>query len=264
LRDPRLDGHGEDRWRSLAGVLPRDVTAYCPTHGWTHFTRDVAGPSGTAAPPSRTPSPMAVSTVRSPSPPGARGGRVASPTPSGFERQGTIAARRGAPPLDISNAAPLHPSPPPPAWFPARRNATAAANRRPGLILTGSTEQWWGSGPKVRGWRIWARLRWIRRDPSRIDGGAPGSGGIVAIGGGSRRCGLCGCCNRCLSQASCCCVHTAAAGALLGQLGWKRWWIRIVSSPSLNYHLFVFSKFSITQYLYVLAMCLLVVKYCHQ
>jgi hypothetical protein len=131
------------------------------------------------------------------------------------------------------------------------------------LPMRGSTEQWWGSGPEVRGWRIWARLRWIRRDPSRIDGGAPGSGGIVAIGGGSRRCGLCGCCNRCLSQASCCCVHTAAAGALLGQLGWKRWWIRIVSSPSLNYHLFVFSKFSITQYLYVLAMCLLVVKYYH-
>jgi hypothetical protein len=132
-------------WTAMARIdgapwpasYPRDVTAYCPTHGWTHFTRDVAGPSGTAAPPSRTPSPMAVSPVRSPSPPGARDGRVASPTPPGFERQGTIAARRGAPPLDISNAAPLHPSPPPPAWFPARRHATAAANRRPGLIPTG-------------------------------------------------------------------------------------------------------------------------------
>jgi hypothetical protein len=95
-------------WTAMARIdgapwpasYPRDVTAYCPTHGWTHFTRDVAGPSGTAAPPSRTPSPMAVSPVRSPSPPGARGGRVASPTPPGFERQGTIAARRGAPPLD--------------------------------------------------------------------------------------------------------------------------------------------------------------------
>jgi hypothetical protein len=136
LRDPRLDGHGEDRWRSLAGVLPRDVTAYCPTHEWAHFTRDVAGPSGTATSPLRTPSPMVVSPVRSPSPPGARGGRVASPTPPDFERQGTIAARCGAPPLDINNAAfgnaaPLHPPPPPLAWLPVRRNATTAANRHP-------------------------------------------------------------------------------------------------------------------------------------
>jgi hypothetical protein len=137
-------------WMAMARIdgapwpasYPRDVTAYCPTHGWTHFTHDVAGPSGTATPPLCTSSPMVVSPVRSPSPPGARGGRVASPTPPGIERQGTIAARRGAPPLDINNvpsgnAAPLHPPPPPPTWFPARRNATAAANRHPGLISTG-------------------------------------------------------------------------------------------------------------------------------
>jgi hypothetical protein len=121
---------------------PHDVTAYCPTHGWTHFTRDVAGPSGIAAHPSRTSSPMAVSRVRSPSPPGARDGRVASPKPPSFERRGPIAARRGAPPLDINNAtsgsaAPLHPPHPPPAWFPACRNTMTATNRRPGLIPTG-------------------------------------------------------------------------------------------------------------------------------
>ncbi|KAG2590316.1 hypothetical protein PVAP13_5NG275840 [Panicum virgatum] len=88
--------------------MPTDVTSYCPSHGWTRFiVTDEAGPSSAALP---TPS-----------------SRHSSPTPPGSERGGTMTS--GTTILDPA----LAPPPPSPGPNPARRNAMAAANRRPGL-----------------------------------------------------------------------------------------------------------------------------------
>ncbi|CAN6313510.1 unnamed protein product [Urochloa humidicola] len=113
-------------------MLPAVVSSYYPQYGWMNFTRDEAraGPSSAApatrlgtAPASRTPSPMAISPTRSPSP------------------VGTMAARRNRPPFystttaASSDAAPLaptnaDPAPPPPPPAPATAPRTIPTGHR--------------------------------------------------------------------------------------------------------------------------------------
>ncbi|CAO2204238.1 unnamed protein product [Urochloa humidicola] len=99
-------------------MLPAVVSSYYPQYGWMNFTRDEAraGPSSAApatrlgtAPALRTPSPMAISPARSPSPVGTMAARRNRPP---FYST-TTAASSDAAPLAPTNADPAPPSSPP-------------------------------------------------------------------------------------------------------------------------------------------------------